>query len=255
MKPIVFTLALLATLPVSAVEATAFHWTGTLAVGKTVEIKGVNGSVTAETSAGQVEVTALRSGRRSNPNEVRIEVVEHAGGVTICAVYPSDDSPNECKPGSAGRMNTNNNDVQVNFQVKVPAGVRFSGRMVNGKITATLPQSEVEARTVNGAIHLTGSQVAAAKTVNGALRLNLEKPFVNPLDVETVNGSIVLEVPSQTRAELDARTVNGSIESDLAITVRGNLSPRRVTGTLGGPGGPRLGAKTVNGSIRIRTRS
>ncbi|MFN0167251.1 MAG: DUF4097 family beta strand repeat-containing protein [Bryobacteraceae bacterium] len=216
----------------------------------------MNGNVTADVSStGKVEVTAQRSGRRSNPNDVRIDVVEHAEGVTLCAVYPSNEGANECKPGSAGRMSTRDNDVQVEFQVRVPAGVRFSGSNVNGKITATLPQSEVEARTVNGAIRLTGSQVTAAKTVNGALQLRMEKPFTKALDVETVNGAIVLEVPSQTKAELDARTVNGSIESDLALTVRGNLNRRHVTGTLGGPGGPRLGAKTVNGSIRIRTRT
>ena len=34
------------------------------------------------------EVTATKTGRKSNPAEVEIRVVEHAEGVTICAVYP-----------------------------------------------------------------------------------------------------------------------------------------------------------------------
>jgi hypothetical protein len=43
---------------------------------------------------------ATKHGRRSDPAEVEIEVVEHAGGVTICAVYPSPGSrPNECRQG------------------------------------------------------------------------------------------------------------------------------------------------------------
>jgi hypothetical protein len=51
-------------------------------------------------SGGAVEVVATKHGRRSDPAEVEIEVVEHAGGVTICAVYPSPGSrPNECRQG------------------------------------------------------------------------------------------------------------------------------------------------------------
>ena len=47
-------------------------------------------------------MTAQRTGRRNDPEDVRLEVVEHAGGVTICAVYPSKDAarPNECRPGA-----------------------------------------------------------------------------------------------------------------------------------------------------------
>ena len=62
----------------------------------------------------------------------------HAGGVTICAVYPSRDArkPNECPPGDGGRMNVQNNDVSVRFTVRVPAGVTFVGKTVNGEIEA-----------------------------------------------------------------------------------------------------------------------
>ena len=61
-----------------------FQWRGRLSAGQTVEIKGINGDIRAAPSAsGEVEVTAARSARRSNPDEVRIEVVQHARGVTV----------------------------------------------------------------------------------------------------------------------------------------------------------------------------
>ena len=49
---------------------------------------------------------AEKRATRDNPESVRIDVVPHAGGVTICAVYPSRSGarPNECAPGNAGRM-------------------------------------------------------------------------------------------------------------------------------------------------------
>jgi hypothetical protein len=86
-----------------------FRWTGSLGAGKVLEIKGVNGGIDARPASGnQAEVTAHKSARRSNPEDVEIKVVEHADGVTICAVYPtpSGSRTNECQPGSGGRMNT-----------------------------------------------------------------------------------------------------------------------------------------------------
>src|SRR6476660_8861928 len=91
-----------------------FQWRRQLLSGQTIEIKGVNGDVRATaSSSGEVEVTATRSARRSNPADVRIEVVPHAGGVTICAVYPSatGDEPNTCETGSKSRSRTKNNDT------------------------------------------------------------------------------------------------------------------------------------------------
>ena len=100
-------------------NAPEFQWKGTVERNGAVEIKGVNGDVTAEPPPGaEVEVTAERRGRRNNPEDVQIEVVQHGDGVTICAVYPSRDAsrPNECKPGHDGRMNVQNNDVSVTFR-------------------------------------------------------------------------------------------------------------------------------------------
>jgi hypothetical protein len=98
----------------------------------------VNGAVDATAADGdEVEVTAAKTGRRSDPGSVRIEVVEHPEGVTICAVYPDvDGRRNECRPGDGGHMSTRDNDVSVHFVVRVPRGVGFSPRTVNGDVQA-----------------------------------------------------------------------------------------------------------------------
>src|SRR5690242_841129 len=93
-----------------------FNWHGRLAPGQSIEIKGVNGAIHAERATGtEVTVEATKTARRSDPNSVTIQVVPHADGVTVCAMYPSSDwgRPNECAPGSGGRMHVNNNDVRV----------------------------------------------------------------------------------------------------------------------------------------------
>ena len=123
-----------------------FTWSGAIPQGRAVEIKGVNGDVRAEPSgSNQVEVVAVKSARRDDPASVRIQVVPHDGGVTICAVYPTREGarPNECAPGDGGRNNVQNNDVTVRFTVRVPAGVTFIGKTVNGDVEATRLNGDV----------------------------------------------------------------------------------------------------------------
>jgi hypothetical protein len=234
-----------------------FTWRGTVLQSNTIEIKGVNGDVTAEPAAGgEVEVSATRRGRRSNPEDVRIEVVQHGDGVTICAVYPSKDSgrPNECKPGSEGRMNVQNNDVTVSFTVHVPAGVRFVGKTVNGDVDAQRLGGPVALNTVNGSATFSTSSYGEASTVNGSIRGTLGAAGWNDgLEFHTVNGSITLDLPSDTSADVHASTVNGEISTDFPITVTGRMSRRQLTGTIGG-GGRKLDLETVNGSVRLRRR-
>src|SRR5438445_11702574 len=82
----------LALAPRAAAAQGEFHWNGKVAPGKSIEIKGVNGDVRAVASSGggDVEVSAVKHAHRSDPDDVKIEVVPHEDGVTICAVYPGD---------------------------------------------------------------------------------------------------------------------------------------------------------------------
>jgi hypothetical protein len=232
------------------------QWRGTVAQGSAIEVKGVNGGITATAaSGGEVEVSAVMKGRRSNPADVRIDVVQHGDGVTICAVYPSPDSrPNECKPGEGGRMNTRDNDVTVTFTVHVPAGVRFLGRTVNGDVTATDLGGAVSIHTVNGDVGFSTSAYGEASTVNGSIRGAMgAADWSEGLKFNTVNGSISLDLPSSASADVRASTVNGDITTDFPITVRGRFNQRTLSGTIGG-GGRSLELETVNGSIKLRQR-
>jgi hypothetical protein len=247
-------MAMLALLP-AMTEAQDFNWRGNVNQGQSIEIKGVNGDVRAEPSgSNQVEVVATKSAPRDNPASVTFDVVPHAGGVTICAVYPSRDGaqPNTCAPGKDGRMNTQNNDVTVRFTVRVPAGVTFIGKTVNGEIDATRLNGDVELNTVNGSIAFSTTGLARANTVNGSIRGEMGRAdWRESLDMSTVNGSITLTFPQGLDTDLRASTVNGDINSDFDMSVRGRISRRRVEGTIGA-GGRTLSLETVNGSITLK---
>jgi hypothetical protein len=231
-----------------------FEWHGQLVSGQTIEIKGINGDVRATaSSSGDAGVTATKTARRSNPGDVRIEVVPHAGGVTICAVYPNAPGrdANRCEPGGEGRSSTRDNDTAVHFDVRVPYGVGFIGRTVNGEITGESLQGDAEAHTVNGSIRLSTTGTAVANTVNGSLNVTMGRAdWPNGATFKTVNGGITLTLPSVFDAELSANTLNGSIQADFPITVVGQVTPRRLRGRIGN-GGRELNLSTVNGSIRL----
>jgi hypothetical protein len=253
--PLIALLLLLAAAPAAAAQRPDFEWKGVVAAGKAVEIVGVNGSIRAGGgSAREVEVRATKRGRRSDPDEVMIEVVEHAGGVTVCAVYPARRAgrENECLPGGKGRNETRDNDVNVEFTVAVPASVRFIGRTVNGSVEAEGLSETVEARTVNGSVKIDTRSWATASTVNGSIRARLGRTdWPGEAEFETVNGGISLELPASTSADVSASTVNGSIETDFPLTIQGRWGPRRLNGTIG-QGGRRLALSTVNGDMTLR---
>jgi hypothetical protein len=231
-----------------------FRWHGSVQQGRSIEIKGVNGDVRAEPSgSNEVEVEAVKTARRDNPADVRIEVVPHAGGVTICAVYPSRDGakPNECAPGSGGRMNTQNNDVTVRFLVRVPAGVTFVGRTVNGEVEANRLNGDVDLHTVNGSVTFSTTGGGRAETVNGSIRGDMGRAdWTDTNSFNTVNGSIILRFPDSLSTEVRASTVNGDITSDFTMSTS-RVSRRRLEGTIGG-GGRTLALESVNGSISLK---
>ncbi len=233
-----------------------FEWTGRLDAGKSIEVKGINGPIRAMRAQGaQVEVTAVKkAGRTGDPAEVTFEVVEHAGGVTICAIYPNvpDKEPNECRAGSQGRMNNRDNDTSVEFTVRVPAGIDFAARTVNGDVDARNIDGNVYATTVNGDVEVAAAGYVEARTVNGSIEAVMGRgDWRGALEFHTVNGSVSVTLPPGVGATLSASTVNGSFESDFPVTVQGRFGPKKISGTIG-EGGRELEIETVNGSIRLK---
>lgn len=236
-----------------------FSWKGTLAAGKMLEVKGVIGGIHAGLASGdQIEVTATKRGRHSDPDDVKIQVVPWDGGVTICAVYPTPRRArheNECAPQGGGSMSTDNNDVSVEFTVKVPAKVNFTGSTVNGQVSADGLGGDADLSSVNGDISVNAAGVVQATTVNGSIDASSGKnSWQGELKFSTVNGGITLRVPDGLNADLRASTVNGRITTDFPVTVTGSMSPRSLKGRIG-TGGRDLDMETVNGSIEIRKKS
>src|SRR6266568_7356371 len=220
---------------VVSAQAQDFNWHGRLAAGKRLEVKGVNGDVRAVLASGaEAVVNARKHARRSDPDEVKIEVVESDDGITICAVYPTPPRArreNSCEPGDHWSSNTENNDVTVDFDVQVPAGIEFNGQTVNGEMSAEGMKGDVRASTVNGSVRVSTTGLAEASTVNGSVYAEMGR--------------------ADWTNDLEFSTVNGGIETDWPLMITGRFSNRRIRGTIGA-GGRGLSLSTVNGEIRLK---
>ncbi len=253
--PIILAAIALGALPAAA-RSPDFRWHGRVAVGKRIEVKGVNGDVHAVATTGaEVVVTAAKHARRSDPEDVKIEVIEHDGGVTICAVYPTPRRARRENSGEAGdhwSSSTEDNDVVVDFDVQVPAGVKFEGQTVNGEMSAEGLKADVRASTVNGSVRVTTTGLAEASTVNGSVYVEMGRAdWTDDLEFSTVNGGLTLVLPAGLNAEVRASSVNGDLVTDYPLTVTGRFSKHRMQGTIGS-GGRSLNLSTVNGEIRLR---
>lgn len=226
-----------------------FSWEGNLSSGQSIEVRGVNGGITAGPAHGShVVIKAHKRARQSDPSAVKIDVVERSGGITVCAVYPGGEGGCE-----GDRQMGNMNDVSVQFDVQVPAGVTFVGRTVNGSVRAEGLADDVHVQSVNGSITIDTQGSARAETVNGSIKaaLGALDGFDN-LAFTTTNGTITLALPSHVHAVLEGHTSNGSIASEFPVEISGQRA-KDLHGVLG-DGGDLIKLTSMNGSIKIIER-
>jgi hypothetical protein len=231
--------------------AVEFDWSGAVAPGDRIEIKNISGDIKATfTSGSEVVVHAIKTSGDSDLAAVTIEVVQHAEGVTICAVYPDvpGHKPNECLPGLPGNMSTRDNDVNVAFTLSVPAGVEFVGRTLAGDVVAEGLKSDAFASTMYGDVSVTTTGIAAAASMSGSVSAAIGRADPGrDLDFRTMNGNVTVRVPSNINARVLAATSAGKIDSDFRL--EGTL--RHRYGTLGN-GGPNLTLSTMDGDVDLR---
>jgi DUF4097 and DUF4098 domain-containing protein YvlB len=89
------------------------------------------------------------------------------------------------------------------------------------------------------------------ESTNGSLSIDLANGDWQGkgLKLNTVNGSIQLHLPETVSADVEASTINGRIQSEFSANV--NLEDRHSAKFTLGAGGPKIEARTVNGSVQI----
>lgn len=225
--------------------------TYTLADNGRLELINVNGRITAEPATdGKVTVEGKRTAKGSSDeaakeNLAKLEIREEV-------------SPDRIRVESRPPRLSGFGGHEIEWTIKVPAGVVVDLRTVNGGVRLNGLEGEVHARTTNGGVR--GSVKAGileATSVNGGIEIELTGTLdANAtVDLETVNGGVELSLPASSKANISARAVNGGVKvTDLEVQRTGEAGAsemkRRLEGTLNG-GGARVNLSTVNGGVRL----
>lgn len=164
--------------------------------------------------------------------------------------------------------NTHGRNVEVNYEIRVPADWRVEVHNANGlatvdslrnRVALELANGQALVRDVNGAIVITVTNgnvllqrvfgSAEVKAVNGNVEAEVVLPLFGTCELSSVNGNIDLAIPKNTSALFSAEVTNGAI-AVIDLGLQNPVSSRTsVRGQLG-RGEGKVALATVNGTIR-----
>ncbi len=280
---------------VAVVSAAAAHAQGKpdfefrreLAEGKRFYLADIMGNVTVTGGSGRtVEVSAVKRARRhGSPEDVSIETVELDDGVALCVRYPQHDGRRSSEAARAKNPcswedhccgwhhNDDRNDTEVDFIVRVPAGLRLHIGTVSGDVHAEHLEGDLTIRSVSGDVRLEGGRgpTVDLETVSGNVDLldinskdvsghtiSGEISFRGPIleggeyDFATTSGDIRATLPERPSATLSAATFSGGFSSDLPVNQDASRRHRHRYDATWGSGSAKLYMESLSGDLSIR---
>ena len=228
------------------------EWTRTypLADGGEVSIENANGRVEVDAGEpGTVEIHAERIAKGSTdeaakqllpritinedikPNRVAIATVRMAG-VMIGASF------------------------EVRYRVRAPKSAVLKIVNANGGIRVSGISGPVDAHGTNGAVN--GRDLAGAvdaSVVNGGVTIDMASVGSQKIALNATNGAVTLAVPDDAKGDVDASVVNGGIAVTGVKIEVAEQTRRHLQGRMNGGGGASIELRTVNGGVRIRSRT
>jgi len=158
--------------------------------------------------------------------------------------------------------------VVFNFEIEVPAATDLVVKTLNDDIVVKKTSGDYEINGLNGSIDMDGvAGAGSVHTLNGKVRVAYAKNPSKSIDIRTLNGTVDVYFQNPLNADLKFKRLNGGIYTDFELTAtpeKGSTtdsggkwiyrSDRSIAGRAGA-GGPDLSFETLNGSIRLHTKS
>ena len=183
-----------------------------LATDGELDVANISGDIIVQQGSGSdatIEITkTARAASDADAQEllnlVQVEITERPNRVEVRAHYPR---------GEGGRrQNRRHAEVEVQYNITVPAGVRVRAHSIAGSISARGVSSELSAESVSGSVTVEkAGRLRSAKSISGNVQIT-ETSIDGPFQASSVSGNLVLRgIKAQ---QLDAGAISGDIILD-----------------------------------------
>jgi hypothetical protein len=246
--------------PDSARSTGDYRFTPSLHAGQRLDLSNIDGSITVTQSRdASAEIIVHKIVRRGNGDLVKAVMEETPGRVRVCVVYLKQSGDNDtCDSRSHGGNDGWREplDVEMRFEVRIPAGVELGIHTVDGSVEARGIDAPASIRSVDGDITFDGVAPGELNTVDGKITATITNSrWDHDVTLRTVDGDVDVTLPAAMSVTITGQTVDGDVHADFPVTLAGKWGPRSFRATMGDGGSRELSIRTVDGSIRLHRGS
>lgn len=223
-----------------------------------VKINSIQGRITVHSYPGKEVIVDFDGERKEEPPRSGMRRLNMPGSLTI------EEENNVVNiRTSPGR--------RANLNIQVPVQTALTIRSVNDcNIDVKGYEGDIDANCTNGSVNLENiSGSVLAHSLNGRVKVIMDKLAGKPMALSTLNGDVDLTLPASAKADVKLKSSNGDIYTDFDVTI-GPLAgstiersreggkyrvqiDRGVQGRING-GGPLISLTTLNGRIYLRKK-
>ena len=214
-----------------------------LSPGARVEVEGINGAVTIETSDTRTaDVYIERIGKSPEALTRRKVVVESTSDRLTIRGEKGDG-------GFLSKIFGSNPTERVTL--RLPRQIALKAGGVNGAVKVGEIDGSVEVTGVNGRVDV-GQAAGSAEFsgINGSVSVALKQLGKDGMDISGINGNIEIKLADGVNADLDANGMNGSVISNLPNVSVDKKSHGNYAARIGS-GGNTISVSGVNGNVRL----
>jgi len=175
------------------------------------------------TSGSEVVLHAVRRAKQEQLDNIKLDINVSGDRIEI-----------EANRRSSGWEDRDNNVVETEFELQVPAGTSLDVHAFSGNLNVKEMSGPIEAKTFSGNIHLDVARGAQLPNITA----------------ETFSGNIEAFLPESSNGRLRFNSFSGDIRSDIPMMLRSS-SRRDMSVDLGSGQGADLRFKTFSGDLKL----
>ena len=184
------------------------------------------------------------------------------------AVKLYENGPFRTRDGVSWSSDRYHYSVTFDCDIQVPSGAQLELKELNGAIEVKNSSGNFNVHTLNGKIdmqEIAGS--GSVKSLNGAVKVAFMRNPAAESSFDTLNGPIDIYFQPSLNADIAFKTLHGGVYTDFDVTtvptvIKGEGSGTRFIYRTGGDmkvragtGGPALSFRTLNGAIRLHSKT